>query len=87
MDEKLLYLFMESVRGNWRNSIYVVCGTAACKRYTDCSGFLLAFNSSGQPVIMPVDYLEKAGDFTLDKSECGVTISKTAFNAISCVII
>lgn len=49
---KQLYLFLAACSGNWRNSIYI-----KCQSEKDASGYLLAADWDGQPVILPVQQL------------------------------
>ena len=77
-----LYAFMESVNGNWRNAIYVECNNNSCNRDKACTGFVLAFNSDGHPMIMPVKALAKLSGTVIDATECLARIDRSVFETI-----
>lgn len=46
------YSFLQAVRGNWRNALFIRCSGSLCPmiRQASCEGFLMAADASCQPI-------------------------------------
>ena len=71
--EKILYNFMTSCGGNWRNTIYVA------NPEHPGSGILIAFDRDAKAVLMTVSELRAVSDEDIDPSDCRVTLDIAAF--------
>lgn len=77
-----LYSFLNAAKGNWRNSIFIECGACPYGRSELCSGFLLAPDAAGRPVLLPADVIYKMTGVTADKSECLMVLSRQRFEIL-----
>lgn len=66
---KRLCRFMEYTSGSWRNAIYIDCGDCPHSAPT-CSGYLLAADASGKPVLFPISRLQELTNEEILKDEC-----------------
>ena len=75
---------MKSVRGNWRNALYVRCDEAHCtaKNKKCCGAFLLTADADGVPLLVPVNAFEKFAGESIEPDECCGTMDKHAFEAV-----
>ena len=74
---KQLYLFLAACSGSWRNSVHV-----SCQGDMDSSGYLLAADRDGQPVILPVHrFCELTGE-RIDPTECCGQLTEAGFEAL-----
>ena len=55
------YSFMRATRGNWRNTLYVMCGSNSCPcgKNPPCDGFLMAAAADGSLIVMPVEIVRQ----------------------------
>lgn len=70
-----LYLFLTACGGNWRNSIYI-----SCQEHN--SGYLLAADRDGKPVIMAVEMFHQFTGELIDPTECCGCLTQDAFHDI-----
>lgn len=75
---KRLCRFMEYTSSSWRNAIYIDCGDCPHSAPT-CSGYLLAADASGKPVLFPVNRLQELTNEEILKDECAGILSRQAF--------
>ena len=74
---KYLYTFLSACSGNWRNTVHI-----SCQEETDNSGYLLAADRDGQPVILPVQgFCELTGE-QIDPAECCGQLTEAGFEAL-----
>ncbi len=75
---RLLYDFLSSVKGNWRNAIFVECHDCP---YTDslCRGYLLTATCDCRPVLFSVNCFEELTSEPIIKEECTGVINRQAF--------
>lgn len=73
------YPFLQSVRGNWRNAIFIDC--AGCPRHS-CPGFLLTADAEGKLLLLPVDEFQQFSGQQVEKEECRGILSRQAFEAV-----
>lgn len=80
----ILYPFLQAVRGNWRNSIFLQCGTDVCPygQPLPCEGFLFTADVDGTPLLMPIRYFRMLTGETVSKGECQDVLKRQAFEAI-----
>lgn len=78
----LLYSFLHAVCGNWRNALYIGCRDCPHGRERRCAGFLLAMDTGGRPILMPVELLRKVSDESIDVDECIATLGRGGFEAL-----
>lgn len=74
------YPFLQAVRGNWRNALFISCSNCPYRQQS-CPGFLLAADADGKPLVMPVDAFRKMSGQQFDKDECCGSLSRQAFEA------
>ena len=81
---RVLHGFLNSVRGNWRNSVYVECSVC---RHGGCGreDFLYAPAEDGTPLLLPVPDAEIVFGRLMDKSECLGTVSNARFEDLFCL--
>ena len=71
------YPFLKAVRGNWRNAIFVRCGSFAIQN--SCTGFLLAADSDGHLLLVSAQAMHRlTGDY-IDPSECCAVLERRSF--------
>lgn len=80
----LLYPFLQAVRGNWRNALYLKCGRKVCPygRVMLCEGFLMAAAADGAPILMPVRYFRLLTGEPVEPEECRGILTQQAFEAV-----
>lgn len=80
----LLYPFLQAVRGNWRNSLFLKCGREGCPygRATLCEGYLMAAGADGAPILMPVRYFRMLTGEPVEPEECQGVLTRQAFEAV-----
>ena len=72
----ILCSFLIAAKGNWRNSIFIECGNKCPnKNQLQCSGFLMAPDSKGWPLLIPISAIFKITGVMVDKNECLSIIS------------
>ena len=72
---KHLYFFLSACRGNWRNTIYISDPKGT-------SGYLLAADRDGKPVIMSEELFQKLTGELIDHNECRGRLTLSAFEDI-----
>ena len=72
---KQLYKFLTACGGNWRKTIHI-------SAQEGCTGWLLAADRDGAPVLLRVDALERGIQERIDTSECRGTLTESAFTDI-----
>jgi len=77
-----LYSFLSASKGNWRNCIFIECGECPYGKQKLCSGFLLAPDYDGRPVLIPADAIRRLTGLDADKSECLAVLSRQRFEAL-----
>lgn len=80
----LLYPFLQAVRGNWRNALFLKCGRDGCPygRVTLCEGFLMTATADGTPLLMPVRYFRMLTGESVEPEECQGILKCQAFEAV-----
>lgn len=73
-----LYLFLSACGGNWRNTLYI----SRQKNRPNSSGFLLASDWDGKPVIMAVEPLQRYTGEQIEPGECHGQLTESAFKDI-----
>lgn len=78
------YSFMRATRGNWRNTLYVICGCTSCPcgQSPPCEGFLMAADADGSLIVMPVEIVRQFTGESLEPSECRGTLVRKTFEAV-----
>ncbi len=74
---KQLYLFLTARSGNRRNTIHI-----SCQGDMDSSGYLLAADRDGQPVILPVQRFYELTGEQIDPAECCGQLTKAGFESL-----
>ena len=79
----ILYPFLQAVRGNWRNALFLKCCTDICPYGQDspCEGYLLTANADGTPLLMPVRYFRLLTGESVAEEECRGILTRQAFEA------
>lgn len=76
-----LYLFLQAVKGNWRNSIFIECNKCPYGNLL-CNGFLLAMDSEGKPLLISADEFRRNTTEEVQKNECLSVLRSSDFNAL-----
>jgi len=78
------YSFMRATRGNWRNTLYVMCGGSFCPhgKNPPCEGYLMAADADGSLIIMPVEIVRQFTGELIEPSECRGTLVRKTFEAV-----
>lgn len=74
--------FIQSINGNWRNSIYITCKVCRYKNEDCCDDILISFDENGQPIFITVKDANIAFDTIIDKSECITEMSNAKLMCI-----
>ena len=72
-----LYQFLTACGGNWRNTIHI-----SCRGEKDDSGYLLAADRDGQPIILSVRQFYKLTGVQIDPAECYGQLTEASFGAL-----
>lgn len=75
----ILYAFLHSTEGNWRNSIYITCCSSSCKEDENCCGFLFVPDADGSPILMPISIMRSLVGYDIEKEECLGIMTKERF--------
>ena len=62
------YSFLQAVRGNWRNALFIRCSGSLCPmiRQASCEGFLMAADAGCQPIFLSVQTVRKLSGEAVD---------------------
>lgn len=77
-----LFSFLSAAKGNWRNSIFIECGECPYGKQKLCSGFLLAPDYDGRPILIPADVILRLTGIAADKNECLAVLSRQRFESL-----
>ena len=77
-----LYELLFSCKGNWRNAIYIPCGSCPHPCKVDRSGCLAAIRQDGAPLLVGVREFEEETGERIDPGDCIGTLSKDAFSSL-----
>ncbi len=72
-----LYTFLTTCGGNWRNTVYI-----SCPGEKDDSGYLLAADRDGQPIILSVRQFYELTGVQIDPAECCGRLTEAGFKAL-----
>lgn len=80
----ILYPFLQAVRGNWRNALFLKCDSNACPygQTHSCKGYLLTANADGTPLLMPVRYFQMLTGESVAEDECRGILTRQVFEDI-----
>ena len=75
------YSFLQAVRGNWRNALFIRCSGSLCPmiRQASCEGFLMAADASCQPIFLSVQTVRKLSGEAVDPEECSAILECRSF--------
>ena len=77
------YLFLKAVQGNWRNALFVECGTEICPYgKNSCGGYLLTADDNGTLLLIPVRYFQHMTGETIDQNECADILTRYTFEKV-----
>ncbi|SHO54172.1 hypothetical protein [Anaerocolumna xylanovorans] len=76
-----LYFFLQAVKGDWRNAIFIECGTCPYG-YSLCGGYLLAMDSEGRPLLVSADEFRKQTNEDIQKEECRSIWKRSDFETL-----
>ena len=70
------YSFLQAVRGNWRNALFICCSGSLCPmiRQASCEGFLMATDAGCQPIFLSVQTVRKLSGEAVDPEECSAIL-------------
>ncbi len=72
------YPFLQAVRGNWRNALFINCSNCPY-RQQPCPGFFLAADAEGKPLIVPVGAFQEITGQKIEPEECHGSLSRQVF--------
>lgn len=80
------YPFLRSVRGNWRNALFIQCSCSACPCEVSqaCQGYLLAADAEGRPLLAPVSAICRLTGESIEAGECRGVLERQAFESAYC---
>lgn len=81
-DIKVIHSFLNATGGNWREAIYVECSVCKHNHGSICDDFLVTFDPTAAPVILPVRDAEILFGRYIDKSECADVLCNATFLSI-----
>lgn len=73
------YVFLKAIQGNWRNAIFIRC--QPCLQNPMCTGYLMAADADGKPLLFSVDTLHELTGEIADPSECCAVLDRAAFES------
>lgn len=74
--------FLEAVRGDWRNAIYIECERCLYDKNEPCRGYLLAFNRDAIPLIIQAGSISQSIGTNIDADECIAKLSHRSFDTV-----
>ena len=78
-----IYLFLKSVQGNWRNSLFLRCESDVCPYgQSSCEGYLLTADDNGTLLLIPVNYFCQLTGETVDSDECIGILTRSTFEKV-----
>lgn len=80
-DQHLLR-FLRACGENWRDCLYLECGSCDRACAPRCRDLLCTFDADGTPLYIPVHDAECYWQTTLDKSECLACLSAKVFRSL-----
>jgi len=78
-DSCKIYHFLEAVKGNWRNAIFLECNSCPYSRTDQCRGYLVTADAEGKLIIMPVSHFQEKTGQQVEKAECTGIMERRAF--------
>lgn len=75
------YSFLQAVRGNWRNALFIRCSGSLCPmiRQASCEGFLMAADAGCQPIFLSVQTVRKLSGEAVAPEECSAILECRSF--------
>lgn len=75
---------MKSVRGNWRNALYIHCDETHCtaKNKKCCGAFLMTADADGVPLLISTNAFEAFAGESIEADECCGVMDKHTFEAV-----
>ena len=77
-----LYEFLRAAGGNWRNAVFIECRGCPYGKSEPCSGFLMAPDAEGRPIILAVGAVCQASGQGINKAECLAVMSRESFETL-----
>lgn len=74
-----IYPFLEAVRGNWRNAVFLDCTSCPYGRTEECKGHLVTADAEGKLIVMPVFLFQRWTGQQVEKEECMGILEQEAF--------
>ena len=78
-DVHILYSFLQSVHGNWRNALFIHCSSCPHQQHPLCGGFLFSADADGHPILMPIEDFQRLSGERIDPDECIGHLKRHAF--------
>lgn len=80
-ETKRLYSFLKSVKGEWRNAVYIECDHCPYSRKL-CGGILMTADVGGNPMLYASDQFRKLTGECIDGNECAGRLTRTGFESL-----
>ncbi len=80
-DKCTVYPFMEAVKGNWRNALFVECSFCPYGKTEKCEGHMVTADAEGKLIVMAVSEFQSKTGQQVEKAECKGSIERRAFLA------
>lgn len=74
-----LVRFFEATEGNYRNALYILCGTCRHQRENGCGDFLFVPGHDCLPILLPLKDTEIFIGHSIDSSDCAGILNNSAF--------
>jgi len=78
-DYKNVAKFVNNIKENYRNCVYITCSVCQHKREECCGDLLVSFDSNGIPTFITASDARYLFRTVIDKSECIAEISNVRF--------
>jgi hypothetical protein len=79
-----VYWFLNAVKGNWRNAMFIKCESCPYGRNV-CDGFLLTTGHDGAPILISAAAIRQLSGQSADRHECLAVIDRKSFEKLFAV--
>lgn len=76
-----LYSFLKSVKGDWRNAVYIECDHCPYSRKL-CGGILMTADANGNPLLYASGQFRESTGECIDGNECVGRLTRTGFESL-----
>lgn len=75
------YSFLQAVRGNWRNALFIRCSGTLCHiaQQPPCEGFLMTTDADGKPIFLSAQAAGQLSGEAVEPGECAAILECRSF--------